>query len=58
MLHPPGVGRPEIPIVFPTIELLLPGELATSVLEEPERLGPSFVCAKSKGVEGPGERVE
>lgn len=41
-LLPPGVGKPDIPALFPTKELLLPGEFARKVLHELVRLGASL----------------
>lgn len=57
-LLPPGVGKPEIPAVFPTRELLLPGELTIKVLDDPVRLGAILAWDKSMGVEGERVRLE
>ena len=49
-LLPPGVGRPEIPAVFPINRLLLPGDLElrfvalTAAAGVPVRQGPSLAC--------------
>lgn len=57
-LLPPGVGKPDIPAVFPTRELLLPGELARKVLQELVRLGASIAWDRSTGTEGERVRLE
>ena len=57
-LLPPGVGKPDIPAVLPTKELLLPGEFARKALQELVRLGASLAWDRSTDAEGESVMLE